>query len=111
MRPAHLRRSTTVTILAAGVALLAAVACRGDGRDPGANNRAATYVTPASNIPAPAMAPATNTPAAGAVVTTPPANVNPAAQPRRSDSTLRDTTRAPNRTNNQPTNVAEPKRP
>lgn len=113
MRQSHLRRSF-FTLCATGVASLGALAatgCHGDGRDPGANNRAATYVTPASNLPAPAMAPATNTPAAGAAITTPPANTNPAAQPRPSDSTLHDTTRTPNRTNNQPTNVAEPTRP
>lgn len=116
MRPAYLRRSL-FTLCATGLGSLgaiAAVGCHGDGRDPGANNRAATYVTPASNLPAPAVAPATNTPgasgAAGAPMTTPSANTNPAAQPRPSDSTLRDTTRAPNRTDNKPTNVAEPKR-
>lgn len=113
MRPSYLRRSflTRFATCVASLGAIATAACHGDGRDPGANNRAATYVTPASNLPAPALAPATNTPAAGAPMTTPPANTNPAAQPRPSDSTQRDTTKAPNRTNNQPTNVAEPKRP
>lgn len=101
MRPAHLPRFFVV-LCAAGVAPLVATGCHGDGRDPGANNRAATYVTPASNMPAPAVAPATNTPraaasAAGAPMTTPPANTNPAAQPRPADTTARDTTRVPKR--------------